>query len=1027
MSILSNQKCVHSQWLALSQLRALNLHSTPVPQPQLPTFSIQTPLPCEGDSSKKVKGWNILEEDCCSWDGVSCDPATGYVIGLDLSFSMLSGEIFPIFNLHHLQTLNLSCNYFEFTPFPSGFEKLRNLTHLNLSHTSFSGQIPVGISMLTRLVSLDLSTIFDFVELRKPSLECFFMNLTSLKEVYLDGVDLSAQASNWSQVLSSALPHLQVLSFSNCHLNGPIHPSFATLKSLSYLQLSFNNLSSDFPKNVFLLPKLKVIDISNNHLRGGQFPEFPKHTSLQTISLSQTNFHGELPESIGNLPSLKILDISSCNLSGSIPSSLANLTSIVKLDISENRFIGSLPPFHSTSVPNLSYLDMSSNLLTGGIHSSLFTLPSLEYLLLDDNKFSGELEDFSNTSFSVLESLDLSDNQLSGVVPKSIFQLPNLTHLSLRSNNFNGSVKIEMLQNLKNLTFLDLSNNSLTVEENDDDRNFHLPQLQYLYLHKCNLSDFPIFLKSQVKLIDLNLVDNHIRGYVPSWLGNNTLQFLDLSGNPLDFLEPSSAQGNNSFVSLYFLGMHSCNISKFPQILKGIHDLQILDLSDNKIEGEIPSWIWKNKLRFVNISHNFLSAINEFSSNISLNVLALYLHGNRIKGSLPSGICNMGPLKVLDASYNNLSGLIPECLVKLASLSVLNLKGNRYDQMPSNFTCAYNNLRSLNINGNRLKGELPRSLANCKMLEILDLGNNMISDTFPFWLEKLPLLKVLVLRNNMFYGEVEIPRTKFVLPSLHIIDLSSNNFTGKLSKYFLQSLSAMAMSGEHKSQLSLIGEHDEYYHDSVTIMNKGYEMVLVEILTIFVSLDLSNNEFHGNVPEEIGELKSLVVLNLSQNVFDGRIPISLGELSQLESLDFSKNKFSGTIPPQLTSLTFLEVLNMSYNQLAGRIPLGNQFNTFTNSSYIGNTGLCGIPLSRKCNEDDAPVAQYDESLESEEAMFDWRFAVGGCGFGLVVGLTIGFAFLAEWIIMWFVKQKKKKQQRRKKKKKAQLTVQKLRR
>ncbi|XP_019158223.1 PREDICTED: receptor-like protein 12 [Ipomoea nil] len=754
----STQKCVHSQRLALSQLRALNLHS------------------------KKVMEWN-MEDDCCSWDGVSCDPATGYVIGLDLSFSMLSGEIFPIFNLHHLQTLNLSCNNFNNTPFPSrGFEELRNLT--------------------------------------------------------------------------------------------------------------------------------------------------------------QTNFHGELPESIGNLQSLEVLDIFRCNLSGLIPSSLANLTSIIELNFRYNRFTGSLPPFHSISVPNL----------------------------------CGELEEFSNTSSSVLKKIYLNGNQLSGVVPKSIFELPNLIRLSLGSNNFNGSVKIEMLQNLKNLISLDLSSISLTDEENDD-RSFDLPQLEELCLQKCNLSDFPIFLKNQVQLRSLNLSNNHIRGYVPSWLGNNTLERLDLSGNPLDFLEPSSAQGNNSFVSLYQLVMHSCNISKVPKFLKGLPALKYLDLSDNKIEG-----------------------------------------------SLPSGICNMSHLKVLDASDNNLSGLILKCLFNLTSLSVLNLKGNRFDQMPSTFTFAYNNLRSLNINGNQLKGKLPRSLANCKMLEILDLGNNMISDTFPFWLEKLPSLKVLVLRNNMFYGEVKIPRTKFVLPSLHIIDLSSNNFTGKLSKYFLQSLTAMAMGGENKSLPSLIGKHDKYYHDSVTVVNKGYEMVLVKILTIFVSLDLSNNKFHCNVPEEIGELKSLVVLNLSQNVFYGQIPISLGELSQLESLDFSKNKFSRVIPPQLTSLTFLSVLNMSYNQLAGHIPLGNQFNTFTNSSYIGNAGLCGSPLSRKCSEDDdVPVAQ-DESLEGEEAMFDWTFAVAGCGFGLVVGLTIGFTFLAEWIIKWVVKQEQKKKQARRKKKKVQLTV-----
>ncbi|XP_019158222.1 PREDICTED: LRR receptor-like serine/threonine-protein kinase GSO2 [Ipomoea nil] len=816
MLMLSTQKCVHSQWLALSQLRALNLHSPPPWEPS-----------CDEDFSKKMMEWNMEEEDCCSWDGVTCDPATGYVIGLNLSFSMLSGEIFPIFNLHHLQTLNLACNNFNnYTPVPfpsSGFENLRYLTHLNLSRTRFSGQIPMGISRLTRLVSLDISWMFDYVELRKPNLESFVMNLTSLKEVYLDYVGLSAHGSkNWSQALSSALPHLEVLSLSNCNLFGPIHPSFATLKSLSYLQLSDNKLSpeiptffenfmnletlnlascelyGDFPENVFRLPKLKIIDISKNINLSVQFPEFPKHSSLQSISLSQTNFHGELPESIGNLrslqilslgdtnfhgelpesignlrslkmlslgdtnshgelpesignlQSLKFLDFFHCKFSGLLPSSLANLTSIIEMDIEGNRFTGSLPPFHSTSVPNLSVLRMSSNLLTGEIHSSVFTLPSLKTLYLDGNKISGVLEEFSNTSSSVLEELYLNGNQFGGVLPKSIFKLPNLIHLSLASNNFNGSMKFEMLQNLKNLIDLDLSSNNLTVE--NDGRGYDLPQLQKLNLMKCNLFDFPIFLKSQVQLNDLNLSYTNIRGYVPSWLGNNSnLKDLDLSGNPIHFPEPSSAMGNNSFMSLSGLALHSCNISKFPKFLKGLKSLEYLDLSDNKMEGEFPSWIWENVFQFVNISHNLFSVLDEFPTNVSSILYALYLNDNRFKGSLPSELCNMSSyLDVLDASGNNLSGLIPECLLKDAPLTVLNLKGNRYHQMPSNFTLA-GNLVTLNINGNRLKGKLPRSLVNCEMLQILDLGNNMISDSFPFWLEKLPSLKVLILRNNMFY------------------------------------------------------------------------------------------------------------------------------------------------------------------------------------------------------------------------------------------------------------------------------------
>ena len=85
---------------------------------------------------------------------------------------------------------------------------------------------------------------------------------------------------------------------------------------------------------------------------------------------------------------------------------------------------------------------------------------------------------------------------------------------------------------------------------------------------------------------------------------------------------------------------------------------------------------------------------------------------------------------------------------------------------------------------------------------------------------------------------------------------------------------------------------------------------------------------------------------------EGHILASLRYLTVLESLDLSSSKISGEIPQQLASLKSLEVLNLSHNHLVGCIPKGKQFDTIENSSYQGNYGLRGSPLSKDCGGDD---------------------------------------------------------------------------
>ena len=162
------------------------------------------------NSYPKTASWKE-DKDCCSWDGVECDNATRHVIGLDLSCSWLSGSIHSnssLFLLRHLRFLNLAGNDFYPSLISSEFGNFKTLTHLNLSHSRFSGKIPYEISQLSLLVSLDLS--YNWLVIKTPVWKRVVDNLTLLRELLLDHTNLSSIRPNSLMNLSSSLTTLSL-------------------------------------------------------------------------------------------------------------------------------------------------------------------------------------------------------------------------------------------------------------------------------------------------------------------------------------------------------------------------------------------------------------------------------------------------------------------------------------------------------------------------------------------------------------------------------------------------------------------------------------------------------------------------------------------------------------------------------------------------------------------------------------------------------------------------------------------------
>ncbi|XP_075650193.1 receptor-like protein 34 [Castanea sativa] len=182
------------------------------------------------------------------------------------------------------------------------------------------------------------------------------------------------------------------------------------------------------------------------------------------------------------------------------------------------------------------------------------------------------------------------------------------------------------------------------------------------------------------------------------------------------------------------------------------------------------------------------------------------------------------------------------------------------------------------------------------------------------------------------------------------------------------------------------------YVYSMTLTNKGIKTEYSGIQNFFVAIDLSSNNFEGEILKILGNLKALHILNLSNNVLTGFISSSLATLTNLESLDFSQNMLVGEIPPQLVELTFLAFLNVSHNNLTGPIPQGKQFLTFQNNSFYGNVELCGGPFSKRCaNSKDPPTppSNFEANQGSNFPFkFGWKVVAMGYGFGFIVGVFV---------------------------------------
>ncbi|XWS08064.1 hypothetical protein CRYUN_Cryun41cG0046100 [Craigia yunnanensis] len=374
---------------------------------------------------------------------------------------------------------------------------------------------------------------------------------------------------------------------------------------------------------------------------------------------------------------------------------------------------------------------------------------------------------------------------------------------------------------------------------------------------------------------------------------------------------------------------------------------------DGIVCSNVTGHVIKLHLRSYNCEAPQRSKLGDLSSNdfrgpiprLSSNVIAIDISKNSMSGSTSHFFCykvnELMKLEVLNLGDNLLSGEIPDCWKKRPRLVGIKFCSNNFSGKIPNSIGTLTSLQSLHIPNNSLVGEIPSSLKNCSELLTVDFGANQLSGDIPPWMgERLSKLIILSLHTNKFDGT--IPEELCALSSLQVLDLSHNSLSSDIPSC-INNLSAMASRNKSGNKIFYKTSKGSFFENIILVM-KGRVVGYSTTLKLVKTMDLSDNNLSGEIPEKVTTLAGLQSLNLSNNLLVGSIPDNIGAMGVLECVDLSANNLSGEIPESMSELSFLSYLNLSNNKLTGKIPSGTQLQSFTAASFLG-TKLYGPPLT----------------------------------------------------------------------------------
>ncbi|KAG5878328.1 hypothetical protein JTB14_030978 [Gonioctena quinquepunctata] len=530
------------------------------------------------------------------------------------------------------------------------------------------------------------------------------------------------------------------------------------------------------------------------------------------------------------------------------------------------------------------------------IHKNAFqNLGRLQILDLGNN-FIEDIT-FIENIVSNLQTLNL-ENNIIRILDLNVFSSARyLNTIIMRGNNIR---EITALENFKRFTFMDLSFNQIAAfNETTLNCFFSSINLSYNKLQNINILDTRFDNRyGYLKKVVVNLTKNNITSLGSYEKESFSVDELYLTSVPTEL--PTE----------FHLTVFSLANSKFEQLNKSLFNINIIktrfsviDFSNSSVTKFSESYFKDVHLSLLNLSHNYMSVMNE-------------------------NIFNNSIVSHLDLSFCNARNISVNFFEGLQNCEIVNLTGNRLESVED--ICKFVEFSTIDLSHNGIKRIGVNAFKNCKRLEVLVISNSGIEYIEP---NAFDSLKYYLIHLDLSNNNISNLKQNFFIDftKIRTIDLSSNMLEVlETNKFYNSSVRDIQLWNTSIKYIQNRAFNSLYNLRSLNLSNSG--MMFLESEAFFnlpkleiIDLRLYNlEELHFNDSEivsyEAGALNGLFRLKqLDAAIFFHKNSImvkdSFSDLHSLRTLRISNSNLTKIQAGAFSGLANLNLLDLSHNSI----------------------------------------------------------------------------------------------------------------